>query len=268
MPYSNKKDVPSSLSGLSLDQSNEWARIYDACISQGRDKSSAAAIAWSVLKNKYRKVSGRWIKKESVSSSQITVFPITEGVHCYLMEYTRSQLIKKSKNDTPGRFKSRSDAGKDWSVDRVSILELIDKSTDLEVYFKVKGYKIGVQFVGFVPILRDTYNKMKNKNDKKAIKDSLTYALNKLDIKVYCSCSDFKYRFAYMATKLGYGLETTETRPAKITNPDDQGGLCKHVLKVLNSPSLWVAKTLVAINRAIQYEPGILTGNYKDGDNK
>lgn len=58
------------------------------------------------------------------------------------------------------------------------------------------------------------------------------------DVKVYCNCPDFKYRFGYKATEEDYKLGNKETIPSNETNPpkDDfpQGAICKHTFNTLN----------------------------------
>lgn len=43
------------------------------------------------------------------------------------------------------------------------------------------------------------------------------------------------YRFAYMATKLKYKYGKPENRPADITNPNDYGSMCKHLISMLSN---------------------------------
>ena len=55
-----------------------------------------------------------------------------------------------------------------------------------------------------------------------------------------------------MATIKNYGLDTDELRPANITNPKNKGGLCKHIMKILNSPSLWSKKVVTALKSYVR----------------
>lgn len=164
-----------------------------------------------------------------------------------LNEYTRKRLLDKSKKDTPDKFRRRTEISRDeWSFLRVGLLELMT-SEDLYIYFKVRDYLVDLKIVGFKPIL-DQYLNGKFKNDTtKAITKALNHSLRYNHIQVRCSCPDFKYRYAYMATIKNYGLDTNETRPAKITNPKNQGGLCKHIARVLNLPSLWSKRVVTAL---------------------
>lgn len=53
------------------------------------------------------------------------------------------------------------------------------------------------------------------------------------DLKVHCTCPDFRYRQKYMAYNLGYGI-FKETRFPKIRNPRLEGSVCKHLICVLS----------------------------------
>ncbi|MDW8464763.1 MAG: hypothetical protein RML35_00785 [Chloroherpetonaceae bacterium] len=56
------------------------------------------------------------------------------------------------------------------------------------------------------------------------------------DVRVWCSCEDFRYRFAYKATRLSFhAIGFSEKRPARKTNPTHQGTVCKHLFYVLNN---------------------------------
>ena len=67
------------------------------------------------------------------------------------------------------------------------------------------------------------------------------------DVRVFCGCPDFHYRFAYRGTEEGYKLGNKELRPSNITNPENmqfpQGTVCKHLENALtvlkpNLPSI------------------------------
>lgn len=162
-----------------------------------------------------------------------------------LYEYTRTALLDKARKETKQRYAKRTESGENWSLERVGLLELVSGSEDLYLYFSVNGkYKVALVILKFKPVL-DKYLEGKFKNDpNKAIDKALMYALKYNHVKTSCECNDFKYRMAYMATKKGYGFEVEEERPATKTNPNNQGGLCKHQIKILMTPSKWKAKVI------------------------
>jgi len=56
------------------------------------------------------------------------------------------------------------------------------------------------------------------------------------DIKVSCTCQDFRYRRAYKATMLNYNEPSIiERRPARKTNPLNRGTVCKHLYHILKN---------------------------------
>lgn len=59
------------------------------------------------------------------------------------------------------------------------------------------------------------------------------------------------YRYAYTATKFGYKYGDSENRPAKITNPYNRGGVCKHLAALLANKT-WMIKISSEINRFIR----------------
>lgn len=60
------------------------------------------------------------------------------------------------------------------------------------------------------------------------------------------------YRFAYWATKYGYKYGKPETRPSKITNPNDKlGAMCKHLDALLGNKK-WVTKVASTFNSFIK----------------
>ena len=58
-------------------------------------------------------------------------------------------------------------------------------------------------------------------------------ALYNDNVKVFCSCKDFKYRMAYHLTQENSKLGNIEKRPSDITNPESakypEGMACKHL---------------------------------------
>ncbi len=169
-----------------------------------------------------------------------------------LNEYTRRRLLDKSKKDTPDKFNRRTEISNDeWSLLRVGLLELM-ASEDLYIYFKVRDYRVDLRIVKFKPILEKYLNGKYKGDTTKAITKALNHSLRYNHIQVSCSCPDFKYRYSYMATIKNYGLDTDELRPANITNPKNKGGLCKHIMKVLNSPSLWSKKVVTALKSYVR----------------
>lgn len=173
-------------------------------------------------------------------------------IHSRLDEYTRKRLLDKSKKDTPEKFARRTEIqNSEWSLMRVGLLELL-ATEDLYIYFKVRDYRVDLRIIGFKPILNQYLTGKFSKDIDKAITRALNHCLRYNHIQLKCSCPDFRYRYAYMATIKGYGFDVDENRPANITNPNNRGGICKHAAKILNSPSLWSKRVVTVIKQYVR----------------
>ena len=53
------------------------------------------------------------------------------------------------------------------------------------------------------------------------------------DLRVYCNCPDFIYRYNFIINQLDFHLEVQNTPPDK-TNKDQIGTVCKHLVAVLS----------------------------------
>lgn len=168
-----------------------------------------------------------------------------------LFEATRLSLLKKAKKDSPDRFNKRTSFTKNIQVERVGLLELTE-GDDLDIYLRVGSYRVSVRLIKFKQTLNARLKKFKG-DITKSITDALKYSFDKKRIEVACDCSDFKYRFAYMATQKKYGFNTDENRPAKIRNPKNKTGICKHIISVLNSPSTLIPKLVPYVRGYVNY---------------
>lgn len=74
-------------------------------------------------------------------------------------------------------------------------------------------------------------NKKSGKGYNVAIHMDTEQLTPKSNLKVYCSCSDFKFRWAYVLYKQGALLNPKEfvLEPPKKTNPDNKMNACKHI---------------------------------------
>lgn len=183
-------------------------------------------------------------------------------------EMTRNEIISKSKTKTSlGRFTSRLQV-KDVSIDRLGLLEIqyLDQP-DLEIFFDVGEYRVVVSLLNFMNNLRKDYQRnyetiRKSKTVDQAIRqlteNAFNRAMTKGDIKINCSCPDFRYRYSYVATTKNYKYGDPENRPAVRTNPKNQGSACKHIIRVLNRPSEWSAKVITGVTRMIRRDPRLL----------
>ena len=139
----------------------------------------------------------------------------------YLYEATNKQLRK----DITGR------------LDRVHKQKLMIKyqgvNTKGQILFSVSSGTIRGKFYQVTIELKDFKEAKTLEINGKPLsnKEILQLSLSG-DLKVHCTCKDFKYRFSYLAWKKGYGI-ISENRFPKVRNRHLQGTTCKHVLAVL-----------------------------------
>ena len=84
---------------------------------------------------------------------------------------------------------------------------------------------------------------------REVAKKILIKALDECELGVFCTCADFKYRFHYVVTQwesLPKGVKG-QPIPAEITNPGEDGFLCKHLTAIVVKPSIWMEKAVTLL---------------------
>lgn len=192
-----------------------------------------------------------------------------------LNEATRNQLLVKSRKGASYKDASKGNRWTAKSKSKVANTVKDYNKIDMDTFWKkdkltfkikVEGetdtYFVTVEFNDILNKIQSRVEQNKNKLEIKCIYDSLVQSLNSSDVKVDCSCPDFKYRFKVWATKNGYNAGESENREAKITNPGDNlGAACKHILCVLNNAD-WLQKIASVINNYINYCKDNMEYNY------
>jgi hypothetical protein len=177
-----------------------------------------------------------------------------------LNEDSRQKLIHKSKTSTKGkqRFDRRNKSKVANTVKSFNSIDMnkLFKEDILTVNIPVNGetddYIVRITFGGFLEILRDSTEPGREINFRD-ISRAAIIGFNRDDVFIHCSCPDFKYRFNYYATRNNINSGVPETRPSKITNPNDSlGSACKHVLLVLNNTS-WIVRVARVIINYVRY---------------
>lgn len=161
----------------------------------------------------------------------------TESTH-KLEEASRNELLALAKSETITRY-NKSAGYKGFYL--VDIDTTAIKTRDaLIITNKVGKYYDTIELED---ILYWIGLEVDNSRDKKAtvenVRKALRGAMDGMDIKVDCSCPDFRFRFSYQATVLGYKYGKPETREAKITNPHNYGSACKHLIAMLSNKQ-WI----------------------------
>ncbi len=205
----------------------------------------------ATLKNYYGAI------KKASNFDIVKSFDVREGF--ILNEMKRLEFLKKSEHDprTKRRIKYLKRKYNIVNVDE----RKMKKYGHFRVTVEVGNYEIIVMIDSFIKSLRVLTNLLGK--DAKLNYDLLRSALPKLvdssDLKIHCSCPDFKYRFAYWATKHKYKEGMKERRPAKIRNPKDSlGSACKHVLALFSNKE-WVRNAAPYIRKIIQEHPELIS---------
>lgn len=177
--------------------------------------------------------------------------PLIKPEDKIVTEKSRTDILSKSKSQSPGRWERRQ-YYKNFNVVKTDIRDLDDKDT-VVVEFEVGDYKVLVSFSNILLNLRQIVKQ----DPKHMVKfdwviRACNRALDQADIYVNCQCADFRYRMKYWASRNKYVYGKRELRPADITNPnDDKGSVCKHLLSVLSNKN-WMTKVATVVNDWLQ----------------
>lgn len=182
-----------------------------------------------------------------------------------LTEARRLEIISLARETS--RYEHKVTSGIKYR--QINAHDLLSRATeDLDVAFKVGDYDTVIRFEKFIPELRYYYARLLkksgkselSKNQKKSvISKSLVSALDSCEMKIECSCADFRYRFAYVATIGNYKLGVPENRPAPITNPNNKGSMCKHLSAVVGLYSRWSKRVVNDLYKIIEWDNTLLT---------
>ena len=177
-----------------------------------------------------------------------------------ILETSRQDLLSKSRRGSKSRYHKRLNY-QVTNFKGVDLSELFDH--DYFVFTTPIGdYMTTIAFPGVLSelksVVRATYGDPRRINLQMVIK-ALRQAFDKTDdVKVRCTCADFKYRFMYWADYYGYLYgppdRGTEEFP-KITNPYDEiGATCKHLNRLL-SYKKWLTVAASTVNSLIKTYP-------------
>lgn len=151
-----------------------------------------------------------------------------------LEEVSRNDMLAKAKSQTITRY-NKAPGYKGFSIVDIDTTSVFTTNS-LRVTCRVGDYWDTVEMENILYWIQVEAEKNQNYQiNTKGITAAIMNSIDGMDIKVDCTCPDFKYRFAYMATKLGYKYGKPENREAKITNPNDYGSICKHLISMLNN---------------------------------
>ena len=165
-------------------------------------------------------------------------------------EVSRKNLVGKSKLQSPARYNKRLRYST-MSIPEIDGDKLLNDDF-LVIYVDVGNYTVTVAYKGVINRLIDIIAKSNTKSlNRKNVVRAMNEQIDLTDVYVNCQCSDFKYRYNFYASQHDYKYGPKETRPAKITNPQDNiGAVCKHLLCVLANKK-WLVKAAAVVNEYI-----------------
>lgn len=183
----------------------------------------------------------------------------------FLREDRRNQLIAQSqhaqreKGDGKTRYEKRIKSRIATTVAQYNRIDMnkLFRDNILDVDIKVAGetgeYTVRISFGGFLDEIKEESERNGDVVDLRTITRALINSFNSDNVYLRCDCPDAKYRFNYWQSKKDIIIGTPETRPSKITNPDNTlGAACKHVLLVLANHT-WLLKVASVVNNYIKY---------------
>lgn len=184
-----------------------------------------------------------------------------------LEEASRQDLLAKARIDTRDRYESRRtiNIGRmRCKIDERVLKQSNPRKRAFQFRFAYKGtlpkeYILSVE-LSAERIIKDIVYEMTEgdgkgkKLDASIMEKVLMNAFDSDDVKIDCTCPDFRYRFAYAATKHKFKARKPENRPSKITNPKARGMGCKHLIKLLSNPA-WMKKCAILALSALRRSP-------------
>lgn len=157
---------------------------------------------------------------------------LTESVK--LQEVSRNEMLATSKLQTITRYK-KSVNYKGFTIADIDTTSIFTTNS-FRVTCRVGDYWDTVEMENILYwVEMEAEKEPNNQINTKSVTRAIMDAIDGTDIKVDCTCPDFIYRFAYKCSKMGCKYGKQETRPAKITNPNDYGYSCKHLISMLSN---------------------------------
>lgn len=155
-----------------------------------------------------------------------------------LQEASRNELLALTKSQTVTRY-NKSEEYKGFSIRDIKTDEIFSKDM-LVIVCRVGDYEDIValeDILIWVQMCAEQSTSTKNQINSKIVTQAIMNSIDGMDILVNCSCPDWKYRFAYMATQLGYkyGEPQNERNKYHKTNKENYGALCKHLTALLSN---------------------------------
>lgn len=174
-------------------------------------------------------------------------------------EITGSNILALSKSAGPynskkrqgNRFTERTTIlsipyGAEWQKQDVNkLFNTGNYLFSIPVQGKTNRYVVQIEIIKFLPLLNE-YIRMGGFTTE-AIAAAIIVGTTSNDVKIHCTCPDFKHRFHFWVTQSGSNAGVPQSIVSSTTNPTDSLGKgCKHILYCLSDKS-WartIAKNL------------------------
>lgn len=181
-------------------------------------------------------IDSKYEKKES----------LTEDTRAGLLSKSKSADLYKNtsfgKNRFDRRMKSKV-ANQVKSYNRID-MNLLFKQDVLEVVIPVIGesgsYDVTLRLDGVVAEIAKNIKSNKNRFEFRTVVQSVTKVLNTSDVKVKCTCPDFKFRYSHNLILNGNSVDDTSKDPGPGKTGVTavmKGQGCKHIMLVLSNLS-------------------------------
>jgi len=69
MPYTSNAQLPAAIQGLPAHAKTIWRKAFNASLARGLSENRARRIAWSAVKQSYKKVGDEWVRKSTAESN-------------------------------------------------------------------------------------------------------------------------------------------------------------------------------------------------------
>lgn len=187
----------------------------------------------------------------------------------FLNEATRGQFIAKSRTADPykhnirgqNRFIRKKFSKISNNVQKFNSINMNDlfKKDLLTIVIPVIGetneYEVTVQIDGVMEEIARNIKANQNKFEFRTVLQALTKRFNVSNIRVKCTCDDFKYTYAHNLIINQNSVDDTSRDPGpgktgKTADAKSQG--CKHILLVLANTA-WIMKVTSVITNYINY---------------
>ena len=145
-------------------------------------------------------------------------------------------------------------------------MNMFVKQDTLLVNVPVQGetneYTVTLKMEGVMTEIQKSVKGNNNKFEYKNVVQALVKVFNSADIKIKCTCDDFKYNYAHNLIVNNNSVDDTSKDPGpghtgKVMQMKGQG--CKHILLVLSNQD-WIMKLASTVSNYIKF----LAANKKD----